>query len=71
MPSREQSKLASHDELSGFLAESERRAYKQALFAVRDQHAALDIVQDSMLKLAEKYGGKPAQEFPMLFQRIL
>ena len=38
---------------------------------MRDQHAALDIVQDSMLKLAEKYGGKPAQELPMLFQRIL
>jgi len=49
----------------------ERRAYKQALFAVRDEPAALDIVQDSMLKLAEKYGGKPVDEFPMLFQRIL
>lgn len=24
-----------------------------------------------MLKLAEKYGGKPAEELPMLFQRIL
>jgi len=24
-----------------------------------------------MLKLAEKYGGKPVDEFPMLFQRIL
>ncbi len=49
----------------------ERRAYKHALFAVRDQHAALDIVQDAMLKLAEKYGGKPAEAFPLLFQRIL
>ena len=49
----------------------ERRAFKQAAFAVRDSHAALDIVQDAMLKLAEKYGGKPANEFPMLFQRIL
>ena len=49
----------------------ERRAYKQALFAVRDEPAALDIVQDSMLKLAEKYGDKPVDEFPMLFQRIL
>jgi len=28
-------------------------------------------VQDSMLKLAEKYGAKPAAELPMLFQRIL
>lgn len=53
------------------MVEVERRAYKQALFAVRDEHAALDIVQDSMLKLSEKYGDKPVEEFPMLFQRIL
>lgn len=38
---------------------------------MRDQEHALDIVQDSMLKLAEKYGAKPAVEWPMLFQRIL
>ena len=67
----EQTKLASHDELSRFLAESERRAYKQALFAVHDEHMALDIVQDAMIKLAEKYGGHAREEFPMLFQRIL
>ncbi len=41
------------------------------MFAVHEEDAALDIVQDSMLKLAEKYGDKPAEEFPMLFQRIL
>ena len=63
--------LATHKELSDFLAEVERRAYKQALFAVRDDHAALDIVQDAMLKLAEKYSDKPAAELPALFQRIL
>lgn len=63
--------LSSHYELSQFLAEVERRAYKQAVFAVRDDHVALDIVQDAMLKLAERYGDKPAEEFPMLFQRIL
>jgi RNA polymerase sigma-70 factor (ECF subfamily) len=63
--------LASRNELSEFLADVERRAYKQALFAVRDEENALDIVQDSMLKLAEKYGGKPPAELPMLFQRIL
>ena len=32
---------------------------------------ALDIVQDAMFKLAEKYGERPAAEYPMLFQRIL
>jgi RNA polymerase sigma-70 factor (ECF subfamily) len=63
--------LATEKELSGFLADVERRAFKQAAFAVRDTHAALDIVQDAMLKLAEKYGGKPASELPLLFQRIL
>ena len=49
----------------------EKRAYKQTLFAVREEQAALDIVQDSMLKLAEKYSAKPSAELPMLFQRIL
>jgi len=49
----------------------ERRAFKQAVFAVRDSENALDIVQDAMLKLSEKYGAKPAAELPMLFQRIL
>lgn len=63
--------LASRNELSEFLATVERRAYKQARFAVRDEQAALDVVQDSMLKLSEKYGAKPLAELPMLFQRIL
>ena len=58
-------------EISAFLAEVERRAFKQAMFAVRDEDAALDIVQDAMLKLTEKYAEKPAAELPMLFQRIL
>jgi RNA polymerase sigma-70 factor, ECF subfamily len=65
------SSLASYPELSAFLAEVERRAFKQALFAVRDEDAALDIVQDAMLKLTEKYAAKPAAELPLLFQRIL
>jgi RNA polymerase sigma-70 factor, ECF subfamily len=63
--------LASYQEISAFLAEVERRAYKQAMFAVRDEHAALDVVQDAMLKLTEKYSDKPAGELPLLFQRIL
>jgi len=64
-------KLARPAELSQFLSSIERRAYKQALYAVRNEHAALDIVQDAMIKLAEKYGSKPAAEIPLLFQRIL
>ena len=41
------------------------------MFAVRNEESALDIVQDSMMKLAEKYGDRPAEELPMLFQRIM
>ncbi len=63
--------LASAQELSDFLQQVERRAYRQTAFAVRDDHAALDIVQDAMLKLADKYAHKPVEEYPMLFQRIL
>ncbi|MDP2070228.1 RNA polymerase sigma factor [Methylotenera sp.] len=63
--------MATTKELSDFLENVERRAFKQTAYAVRDDHAALDIVQDSMMKLAEKYGDKPAIELPMLFQRIL
>ena len=64
-------KLSTPAELNQFLSSVERRAYKHAVFAVRDNHTALDIVQDAMLKLAENYGDKPAGELPLLFQRIL
>jgi RNA polymerase sigma-70 factor (ECF subfamily) len=63
--------LASRSELSAFLESVERRAFKQAVFAVREEEAALDIVQDAMLRLAEKYGHRPASELPLLFHRIM
>ena len=63
--------LASEQELSDFLKSVEKRAFKRAVYHVRDEDAALDIVQDSMMKLAEHYGDKPPGELPMLFQRIL
>ncbi|MDD2933711.1 MAG: RNA polymerase sigma factor [Methylotenera sp.] len=63
--------MATPKELSDFLIAVERRAFKQTAYAVRDDHAALDIVQDSMMKLATKYANNPVAEFPMLFQRIL
>jgi RNA polymerase sigma-70 factor (ECF subfamily) len=63
--------MATREELSEFLASVERRAYKQALFAVRDESHALDIVQEAMMKIAENYGDRPAAELPLLFTRIL
>jgi RNA polymerase sigma-70 factor (ECF subfamily) len=63
--------MATREELSEFLAGVERRAFKQAVFAVRNDDHALDIVQDAMAKLAEHYGSRPLAELPLLFQRIL
>ena len=63
--------MASAQELSDFLTSVEQRAFKQAVYAVRDDDAALDIVQDAMIKLAEKYGDRPVAELPLLFTRIL
>ena len=67
----EPSPVATEQELSDFLKSVEKRAFKRSVYHVRDDEAALDIVQDSMMKLAEHYGDKPAQELPMLFHRIL
>lgn len=63
--------MAPNKELSDFLRSVEKRAFKRTVYAVRDDEAALDIVQDSMIRLAEKYADRPAAEWPMLFQRIL
>ena len=63
--------LATDKELSDFLKGVEKRAFKRCLYHVRNEEAALDIVQDSMMKLAEHYGDKPPGELPLLFQRIL
>ena len=63
--------MASDKELSDFLKSVEKRAFKRAVYAVRDDDAALDIVQDTMIRLSEKYADRPAAELPLLFQRIL
>lgn len=63
--------MASEPELSAFLKSVEKRAFKRAVYAVRDDDAALDVVQEAMIKLAENYADRPASELPPLFQRIL
>ena len=63
--------LATELELSSFLKSVEKRAFKRSFYHVRNEEAALDIVQDSMMKLCEHYGDKPPEELPMLFHRIL
>jgi len=63
--------LATPAEISDFLKSVEKRAFKRSLYHVRNEDSALDIVQDSMMKLVEHYSHKSAEELPMLFQRIL
>ncbi|MGP1629463.1 MAG: RNA polymerase sigma factor [Giesbergeria sp.] len=63
--------MATEQELSDFLKSVEKRAFKRSCYHVRNEESALDIVQDSMMKLAQHYGDKPVAELPMLFQRIL
>lgn len=58
-------------DLNQFLASIERRAFRIALSAVGDTEEALDIVQDSMLKLTRLYANKTETEWRILFYRIL
>ncbi|WP_110399247.1 RNA polymerase sigma factor [Sphaerotilus hippei] len=63
--------MAADNDLSDFLQSVEKRAFKRTVYAVRDDEAALDIVQDAMIRLANRYADRPPAEWPMLFQRIL
>jgi RNA polymerase sigma-70 factor (ECF subfamily) len=63
--------LATDQQLSDFLESVQKRAFKRTVYTVRNDDAALDIVQDAMIRLAEKYADRPAAELPPLFQRIL
>ena len=63
--------MASDSELSDFLKNAEKKAFKRAYYHVRNEDAALDILQDSMIKLCTNYADKPVAELPLLFQRIL
>ncbi len=63
--------MAHPKELDVFLAAVEGRAFKTARYATRDEDAALDIVQEAMIKLSERYGDRPVEELGPLLMRIL
>jgi len=63
--------LDSTHALEIFLAEVEKRAYRMAVIATGSREDALDIVQESMFKLATVYHEKASSEWAPLFYRIL
>ena len=54
-----------------FLADIEGRAFSMAQFATGNRDDALDIVQDTMMKLVQKYSTQPAEQWKPLFYSIL
>lgn len=58
-------------QLNRFFADVERRALRIAEISVRDRDEALDLVQNAMIKLAQKYAARPEDEWTPLFYRIL
>lgn len=60
-----------YSSIEEFLKTIERRAFHMARMATGNADSAMDIVQDSMFKLVEKYAHKTPQEWKPLFYRIL
>ncbi len=63
--------LQRQQQMNAFLKGVERRALRFAEIAIRDRDDAMDLVQDAMIKLAQKYAGKPEDQWAPLFYRIL
>jgi RNA polymerase sigma-70 factor (ECF subfamily) len=61
----------SNQELDRFFASHEENAYYVAYAALWHLDTAMDVVQDSMLRLVEYYRDKPPGEWPALFRTIL
>ena len=54
-----------------FLTEIEQSAFRMAQFATGNREDALDIVQDAMMKLVQKYSSHDKESWKPLFYKIL
>ncbi|MGH8119473.1 MAG: RNA polymerase sigma factor [Gammaproteobacteria bacterium] len=63
--------LETRHELTAFLAGIEKRAFRLTEIAVGNREDALDILQDAMCRLVERYGNRNAGEWGPLFRTIL
>ncbi|MBD8527470.1 RNA polymerase sigma factor [Pseudoxanthomonas sp. CAU 1598] len=59
------------DSLEQFLRSVERRALRHVELSCRDHEDALDVVQETMLAFVKRYRDKPADQWPLLFWRVL
>jgi len=57
-------------QLDSFLQSVQNRGFRIAQLATGNQEDALDLVQEAMFKLVEKYASRPEQEWTPLFYRI-
>lgn len=70
-PEKDDSQESMVTTIEQFLQSMERRAFHMAKMATGSRDDALDIVQDAMFKLVEKYSANHASEWRPLFYRIL
>ena len=59
------------EQLNRFFSESEKRAFQMARYALGSNDDALDVVQEAMIGLVERYSQRPESEWRPLFYTIL
>ena len=59
------------DTMDAFLASMEKRAYRIAYIGLHDRDEALDVVQDTMMRMFVKYSDKPKTDWRPLFYKVL
>lgn len=57
--------------LDRFLRDVERRALRMAELSCGTREDALDVVQEAMLGFVRHYHARPAEQWPLLFWRVL